>query len=424
MQSVITRNIRCLYVIKVAKWFSLVMPILYLFYSDNGCSLEDISILKSVYSLVPVILDIPTSYLADSWGRKNCLIVGVLATFLGFLVYSLTASFAMFLVAEIILGIGQSMLSGADSALLYDSLMQEDREEEYLKYEGRVTMTGNISEAIAGVLGGAIAIVSLRYNFYAQCCVAFIGIPAAFMLKELDTKRPISNPISSIWKIIRFSLVDNPRLRYDILFSGVIGAATLTMAWMVLAILGVMFPGGDMKSLDYSNMNTLWTGIIWTALNMIVGIASLYSDYLTKLFGITKAYILILIFITLGYLVTAMLIPYLGEFNNPFAIKMGALCLLSLLFFYIVRGFVTPLLKGYINRQTHPEMRATVLSIRNFVIRIVFSIIFPVAGWICDNYTNDSQTNLSTALYFVAAVIFIPGALFLIAQNRSSHELK
>ena len=109
MQSVITRNIRCLYVIKVAKWFSLVMPILYLFYSDNGCTLEDISILKSVYSLVPVMLDIPTSYLADSWGRKNCLLVGVLATFLGFLVYSLTASFAMFLVAEVILGIGQNI---------------------------------------------------------------------------------------------------------------------------------------------------------------------------------------------------------------------------------------------------------------------------------------------------------------------------
>ena len=420
MQGVVSTNIKCLYVIKVAKWFSLVMPILYLFYSDNGCTLEDISILKSVYSLVPVILDIPTSYLADSWGRKNCLLVGVLATFLGFLVYSLTASFAMFLVAEVILGIGQSMLSGADSALLYDSLMQEDREEEYLKYEGRVTMIGNISEAVAGVLGGAIAILSLRYNFYAQCCVAFIGIPAALMLKELDTKRPISNPLSSIWKIIRFSLVDNPRLRYDILFSGVIGAATLTMAWMVLAILGFMFPGGDMKSLDYSNMNTLWTGIIWTALNMIVGIASLYSDYLTKLFGITKAYVLILVFITLGYLVTAMLIPYLGEFTNPFAIKMGTLCLLSLLFFYIVRGFVTPLLKGYINRQTHPEMRATVLSIRNFVIRIVFSIIFPIAGWICDNYTTNTQTNLSTALYFVAAVIMIPGTLFLIAHKRST----
>ena len=177
-----------------------------------------------------------------------------------------------------------------------------------------------------------------------------------------------------------------------------------------------------MKSLDYSNMNTLWTGIIWTALNMIVGIASLYSDYLTKIFGITKAYILILVFITLGYLTTAILIPYLGEFTSPLAIKMGTLCLISLLFFYIVRGFVTPLLKGYINRQTHPEMRATVLSIRNFVIRIVFSIIFPIAGWICDNYTTDTQTNLSTALYFVAAVIFIPGVLFLIAQKRSTQQ--
>ena len=417
-----TRNIRCLYAIKVSKWFSLVMPILILFYGDNGCSLEDISILKTVYSIVPVLLDIPTSYLADSWGRKNCLLVGTMMTFLGFFIYSVTFSFGFFLIAEIFLGIGQSMLSGADSALLYDSLMEENRENEYLKYEGRVTMVGNVSEAIAGIFGGALAILSLRYNFYAQCCVAFIGIPAALFLKEGKIKKPISNPLSNIWRIIRFSLVEKPRLRYDILFSGIIGAATLTMAWMALAILELIFPGSQGKMIDYSNMDTFWTGIIWTGLNITVGIASLFSDSLTRCCGLNKSYSLILIFITTGYVVTALLIPHLTTLEDPDSIKMGLLCIISLFLFYIVRGFATPLLKGYINRQTHPDMRATVLSIRNFVIRISFAMIFPLAGWISDNATGNPRDNLSYALYFVAAVIFIPGLYFLIAHMKVAQK--
>ncbi len=398
------------------------MPILILFYGDNGCTLEDISILKTVYSLVPVILDIPTSYLADSWGRKNCLFMGTLMTFLGFVIYSLTGSFWFFMLAEVSLGVGQSMLSGADSALLYDSLVEEDREDEYLHYEGRVTMVGNISEAVAGILGGALAILALRYNFYAQSLVAFLGIPAALLLKEGEIKRNLSNPLSNIWRIIRFSLIENPRLRYDILFSGIIGAATLTMAWLALAILGVIFPGGDVNSIDYSNMDTLWTGIIWTGLNVTVGIASLYSDKLLRRFGINTSYLLILIFITAGYLVTALLIPYLGIPDNPQMMKMGLLCIIALFLFYVVRGFVTPLLKGSINRQTHPDMRATVLSIRNFVIRIIFAVIFPIAGWICDNRGGDTRHGLAYALYFVALVIFIPGLIFLIAQWRVGLE--
>ena len=56
---------------KVSKWFTLIMPIIVLFYEENGLGLKDIFLLKSVYSIVLVSLDIPTGYLADAWGRKN-----------------------------------------------------------------------------------------------------------------------------------------------------------------------------------------------------------------------------------------------------------------------------------------------------------------------------------------------------------------
>mgnify|MGYP001623115504 CR=1 FL=1 len=111
------------------------MPIIVLFYEENGLGLKDIFLLKSVYSIVLVSLDIPTGYLADAWG---CIVA-----FGGYICYSLSSTFYAFFIAEILLGIGQSLVSGADSALLYDTMLHYDRENEYLKYEGKVTMIGN-----------------------------------------------------------------------------------------------------------------------------------------------------------------------------------------------------------------------------------------------------------------------------------------
>ena len=75
------QNILALYLIKFSKWFSLVMPIIVLFYEDHGLGLQDVFILKSVYSVAAVTLEIPSGYLADVWGRKKCLILGCILFF-------------------------------------------------------------------------------------------------------------------------------------------------------------------------------------------------------------------------------------------------------------------------------------------------------------------------------------------------------
>ena len=301
--STLQRNITALYCIKVSKWFSLIMPIIVLFYQENGLGLKEIFLLKSVYSIVSVALDIPTGYLADAWGRKKCLLAGCLIAFGGTVTYSLAYTFGAFLLAEILLGIGQSLVSGADSALLYDTMLRHRREKDYLKYEGRVIMVGNFSEALAGICGGLLAASFLRLPFYCQMGVAFIGIPAA-----------------------------------------------------------------------------------------------LYSDALSARLGENKTYTFILLFIVGGYLAVS------------FCLTHAALAILFL--FYIVRGFATPILKGYINRQTFSEMRSTVLSIRNFIIRLTFALMAPFIGWLNDAFS------LALALQITALAIFLPGLLFLLLQWR------
>ena len=380
------RNLIALYLVKLSKWFTLVMPIIVLFYEEHKLGLQDVFILKSVYSVAAVALEVPSGYLADVWGRKRCILAGCVLFFGGYLCYSLTSTFAAFLVAEILLGIGQTMINGADSALLYDTTVHHGRENLYLRYEGRITMIGNFAEAVAGIFGGLLAVYSLRYPFYAQAVVAFVGIPAAMALREYAPANKVQSPWEEILRILKYSLVTNKKLCCNIMYSGIIGAATLTMAWFVQPVLMQL------------ETPTEWYGIIWTVLNLTVGVAALYSDRVEQLFGMNKMNILILSVIAGGYVALAYNLTYVG---------VGILLL-----FYIFRGFATPILKGYINQMTFSEMRATVLSIRNFVIRLMFAAIAPFIGWLNDMYS------LQVALLASAALIFIPGAVFLALQLR------
>ncbi|MDL2265552.1 MFS transporter [Parabacteroides sp. OttesenSCG-928-G07] len=380
------RNILALYVLKLSKWFSLVMPIIVLFYGDHGLGLQEVFILKSVYSVAAVILEIPSGYLADVWGRRKCLITGSILFFAGYLCYSFTGTFYAFLIAELMLGAGQTLVNGADSALLYDTTVHYKKEHHYLRYEGRITMLGNFAEAIAGIFGGLLAVYSLRYPFYGQTVIAFMGIPAAIALKEINLRKQLQNPIREICHIIKYALVTNKKLSYNIMFSGIIGASTLTMAWFVQPLL------------MYLKTPVSYYGVIWTALNLTVGISALYSDRIERYLGMNKSNVLILLFIIGGYVALAYNLSYAG--------------LAVLVVFYIFRGFATPILKGYINQLTFSDMRATVLSIRNFVIRLMFAVVAPFIGWLNDFYS------LQTALLISAAIFFIPGLLFLVLQIK------
>jgi predicted MFS family arabinose efflux permease len=90
----------------------------------------------------------------------------------------------------------------------------------------------------------------------------------------------------------------------------------------------------------------------------------------------------------------------------------GALAVLSLLLFYMVRGVASPVLKNYINNATTSSDRATVLSLRSLVIRIMFVIVGPLCGWLIDNYSYSIMLYTIGSLILVANCIFIlPGIL-------------
>jgi len=358
-------NIWKLFIIKGALWFMIIMPIIVLFFQDNGLSLQSIMILQACYSLSVGLMEIPSGYAADILGRKKTLVLGCVLAFIGFSLFSISYNFWWFLAAEILLGLGNSFISGADTALMYDSLLEVNKEDRFLKYEGRSISIGNFSEAAAGILGGFLDAISFRYPAYAQVIVAFLAIPFAMSLKEPSThKDRLKSTWKSIFKVVHFSLIEHKPLRTHIIYSSVIGVSTLMMAWLAQPFLKDI--GVNMKNY----------GLVWALLNIIVGIFAFRAHYIEKRFTeLTSLYLIGLITVSTYF--------FIGT-------HMSYLSLLILFLFYANRGYATPLLRKYINRYAESNVRATVMSVRSFIIRISFAIIAPFIGWIADKQSLNS----------------------------------
>lgn len=376
----LTANIYYLYLIKLSKWLMLIMPIVILFYTDNGLDTYHLYLLQSAYALGVALFEIPSGYLADMVGRRTTLIWGAVLGTLGFGVLSLSHSFTGFLAAEIILGIGGSFISGADSALLYDSLAAQGKQNYYLRFEGRITALGNLGETVAAIGGGLIAAwLSYRSVYVVQTMVAAIGIPAALLLIEPARQRISNRPsLGHIFKISHDALFINKKLGATILSSSVAGVATLGMAWTAQ----VYFVDQGFTEKEITPL--------WVLLNLSVALVSASAAVVVARIGLHSA-ILISTLLPAGF------------------ILLGALPLVPALFalfiFYLLRGYTTPMLRDLINRNCDASVRATVLSIRSLLVRLLFAIGGPCIGYMA------GWTTLSTSLIIFGTVLLLLSVL-------------
>lgn len=339
------------------------MPIVALYYTENGLSSFDIYLLQAVYSFSVALMEIPSGYMADVLGRKKSLVMGAVLGTLGFVLYSFASSLPLFMMAEIILGLGGSFISGSDSALLYDSLAAENKESDYLRYEGRITSLGNFAETIAAVCGGMIALwCGYRGVYIAQTCIAAIAIPASLLLTEPPQCKKIARPnLQQILSICKESLFLNKQLSAAILLSSAIGTATLCMAWTSQVYFVT-------NHLDEKSITPLWV-----FLNLTVAVVAAFSHKLVEKIGMRPALYIMIFYIPLGYILLGALPLILG--------------LTSLLVFYAIRGYATPLLKDITNKYCESQTRATVLSIRSLIIRTSFSLLGPMIGVVTESYS-------------------------------------
>lgn len=161
-------------------------PFLIPFYKDWGhLDQLQIQILQSWFMLWIFLLEVPTGLIGDVKGRKYSVIFGYALMAVGALIYGSFPNFYVFLFAEFVFAMGVSFNSGAEEALMYDTLID-------LNLKDKFAQVANISENIrlsAMLLASAFAVFlsGIPYNLLFQFSFIpnlIIVILIVFLIKE------------------------------------------------------------------------------------------------------------------------------------------------------------------------------------------------------------------------------------------------
>jgi MFS family permease len=117
----------------------------------------------SVFAVVQIaqaVFELPTGMYSDIVGRLRCLILGAVASAISVISYALATSYTLLLVGALGEGAFLALINGNNEALLYETLVEADKEESYATTLGNVSSNAQLAGFIAGVTGSLIAMRS------------------------------------------------------------------------------------------------------------------------------------------------------------------------------------------------------------------------------------------------------------------------
>ena len=354
------RNILLLNIFASMKMALLPMAIITLFWKDQiGLSLSEILLLQAIFSLATLIMEFPSGYLSDRLGYRFSLNLACLFGITGWATYTFAGSFAGVLVAEIQLGISYAFISGADSALLYETLRHEGKEEEYAKHDGRMTAWAQAGEAAGAIGAGALYAWFPLLPFLLQIGVWISALIVCRNLKDIPAaKRHTASHLREALGIARKAFLLKPGLRYSILLAAMLGLASFYPVWLIQPY---------MQSI---NVPLVWFGPIWAVANLCVSFGSLLSHRIQYHLGARGTSLLLLSLIAIGYT---------GLAFNQLIWGFAFYFLLT-----IMRGIQGPFLRLALQKQSERHERASILSLKSLTFRLGFVITAPLIGMMAD----------------------------------------
>lgn len=170
-------------------WFKIFTKRLYLpiiaiqLVNVGKVSLEQLAIIASVTSIVTILLQIPTGYIADKWGNKVAILIGSVITTISPLFYIFMPNFVGGMAASVLFFGGYTFSSGAIEAFMHDTLSALNRAGDYSKVMGRAQSYGLFGNVIL------IAIVPATYaiNTNLPFIIGFISLAIMTWLASIFT---------------------------------------------------------------------------------------------------------------------------------------------------------------------------------------------------------------------------------------------
>ena len=115
-----------------------------------------IFLLQAWFIFWTFVLEIPTGIIADKWGRKYSVGLGCLFFAVDMFFFGISRNYTIFYLAEFLGALGFTMISGADKALLYDTLCEINENGRARYYLARYELFGTIGLLISFPVGSLI----------------------------------------------------------------------------------------------------------------------------------------------------------------------------------------------------------------------------------------------------------------------------
>ena len=170
------------------RWFDALIPaytIKRLFWESRTISIQEVVYLEILYAVLVVLLEVPTGVLADRFERRRLLQFGTALEWGSFVVLFASFSFTGFAVAIALSGIGTALRSGAENALLYETLEQDGKTETFERTVGRLNVIGIVAAVLAAISGALLATrFPFELNYVLSLVSLFIATACSFGLGE------------------------------------------------------------------------------------------------------------------------------------------------------------------------------------------------------------------------------------------------
>lgn len=356
------------------------------FLAYKGLSVFEIAIYQSVYFISTSIVEVPTGYIGDKYGKEKSIVIGLFfSAFVSILTGLNNISFLFFVIA-VGEAIGRAFISGSDRALLYEILEKNNMSEKYLSINAKMLTLQSFVTGVAVFLGGYIVTVSWEFTYYLTALSYIIaGVVIILLVKKNNTSKIVEEKE----EILKFSFRG---FKSNILYSKV--------NLFVLFFIGASFLDGMFMA--YYNINQIifnekgidpkWIGIFFTLAYIVSSFANLLVEPITKRFDKNKVFVFLVI-------IQGILIVLVSEF------KSNTLILAISLILCIVPDFLYIIYDTIIQRNIKSTYRATVLSVNSLLLSFSASITYVIVGYSIENI------DLSLTL-FVWGILISLGGIF------------
>ena len=307
-----------------------------------------------------IALEIPTGVITDRWGRKRSLVAGSFLFTLGFLVFGFSASPVLLLSAYLIWGLGDSFISGTDTAFLFETLKKQRVAEKYAQYEGFLNSGAFLVIAMTTALGPILLLwTPLSVPFILTALFGLVLICVSMFLIEPSTQEFSTENSNAVGFKSTISILANPSV------AGIICLKAIPE--MSLAILLLTLP----QTLSNYGLPTFQFGW-WMALIFgLMGFSSIWAGRAIHFLSLPKWF-------------------GLASFTSAtaFVLSTGThlwlfpICILPALFLPVIE----PHVNQYLAERTLQSNRATILSVANAAMSVVIATSIFGGAWTMDQF--------------------------------------